>query len=138
MGLFTTQPREETTGQRVQEVGGILRRYLKLLIEDARLTAAEKLTILFSTVSLFALVVIVGVVALVFVSIGIGHLLAETIAPVMAYLYIAGFYILVLIAMIVFKRQLFIDPICRFVTRLIVEPPKPQTERRKTEIDEKR
>ncbi len=125
MGFFrTNRPNGESTGEQIKETGTILWRYLRLTAEDLRLTAAEKLTVLFSTVTFFALVLITGTVALVFVSIGIGHWLAATVAPLMAYLYIAIFYVLILAVLIIFKRQLLIDPICRFVTRLIVEAPK--------------
>lgn len=127
MGLFSffTDSRKESMGSQMQRTSEILMRYLRLTIEDLRLTAAEKLTILFSTVTYFVLLLIVGTVALVFVSIGIGHWLAATVAPLMAYLYIAAFYAVVIVLLIIFKRQLIIDPICRFVTRLFVEPPKP-------------
>lgn len=128
MGLFSKRPERESTGAQVRRTSAILMRYLRLTVEDLRLTAAEKLTVLFSTVTYFALLLIVGTVALVFVSIGLGHWLAATVAPLMAYLYIALFYVLVLVALVVFKRQLLIDPICRFVTRLIVEPPCPEND----------
>lgn len=108
-----------------QVLGASLLRYLRLLIEDARLAAAEKLTVLLSAVAFFGLLIIVGVVALVFISIGIGQFLTATVAPVWAYTYIAGFYVLVFIALLVFRRALFVDPIARFITRLIVEAPQP-------------
>lgn len=127
MGLFSPRLQEDSTGQKVRETTGLIRRYFKLLFEDFRLTAAEKLTILFSAVTFIALLLIVGTVALVFISIGVGHWLAATVAPLMAYLYIAGFYVLLLLVLIIFKRQLLVDPICRFVTRLIVEPPKSES-----------
>lgn len=113
-----------STDRGISNTAAILIKYFKLLLEDARLTAAEKLTVLFSTVTFYALLLVVGTVALVFISIGIGHWLAATVAPELAYLFIAAFYVVVLIVLIVFKRQLLIDPICRFITRLIVEPPK--------------
>ncbi len=138
MGLFPFQKAGESTGEKVRRSSAILMRYLRLTVEDVCLTAAEKLTVIFSTVTFFALVLILGTVALVFVSIGIGHWLAATVAPLMAYLYIAIFYVVVLLALILFRRQILVDPICRFVTRLIVEPPKaepskPATENEKAE-----
>lgn len=133
MGLFPFQKAGESTGEKVRRSSAILMRYLRLTVEDVRLTAAEKLTVLFSTVTFFALVLILGTVALVFVSIGIGHWLAATVAPLMAYLYIAIFYVVVLLALILFRRQILVDPICRFVTRLIVEPPKAEPSKPATE-----
>lgn len=104
-----------------------LMRFLRLYIEDTRLNIAEKLTLLFSAVAFFALVIILGVVALVFISIGVGHLLASTIAPVWAYIYIAAFYVLLFILLIIFRKALLEDPIARFISRLIVKEPEPET-----------
>ncbi len=116
---------DSTKQSLTQVLSSSVLRYLRLLIEDARLATAEKLTMLLSAVAFFALLVIVGVVALVFISIGIGQFLTATVAPVWAYTYIAGFYVLVFLALIIFRRALFVDPIARFISRLIVEAPKP-------------
>jgi hypothetical protein len=99
-------------------------RYFKGNIDNARLTAAEKLTILLSAVAFYAVAIVVGMVALIFASIGIGHLLASTIAPHLAYIYIALFYILLFAILFALRKTLFLNPISRFVTRLLVKPPK--------------
>jgi hypothetical protein len=99
-------------------------RFLKGNIDSARLSAAEKLTILLSAVAFYAIVIMVAMVALIFISIGVGHLLATTIAPQLAYIYIALFYIVLLAILFAFRKALFLNPISRFVTRLLVKPPK--------------
>lgn len=104
-------------------------RYLRLAIEDARLGASEKLTILLSTLAFYGMGAALGLLVLVFVSIGVGHLLADTIAPKMAYIYVACFYVLLFVLMVLFRRQIFINPIARLITRLFVAPPQdPETE----------
>jgi CBS domain containing-hemolysin-like protein len=102
--------------------------FLKGTIDNVRLSAAEKLTILLSAVAFYAIVIVVALVALVFISIGIGHLLATTIAPQLAYIYIALFYIILLVVLFAFRKTIFLDPISRFVTRLLVKPPKTDAE----------
>lgn len=101
-----------------------LRRYVTLQLDYARLTTAEKLTILLSAIAFYATMLCVGTIVLIFLSVGVGHLLATTVARVPAYLYVAAFYLVVFILLIVFRRKIFIDPICRFITRLFVNPPK--------------
>lgn len=64
-----------------------------------------------------------GIVCLVFVSIGIGHLLATSIAPHLAYLIVAAFYLILFVTVIAMRRKLFVDPIARFMSRLLVEEP---------------
>lgn len=115
---------EKTVSGLKQLTSGVTR-YLKLRVEDARLTAAEKLTLLLTALTFYALMIIVGALALVFVSIGIGHMLSSTLThPMWAYIYIAGFYVVLFVLLVVFRQKLIFDPIARFVSRLIVEPPK--------------
>lgn len=102
----------------------LLRRYVTLKLDYARLTTAEKLTILLSSIAFYATVVCVGTIVLIFVSIGVGHLLATTVAHTAAYLYVAAFYLLLFILLLVFRRKIFVDPVCRFITKLFVNPPK--------------
>lgn len=94
-----------------------------LHIENARLKVTEKLTILLASMAFYAVAMVMGLVCVVFVSIGLGHLLATTIAPHWAYLLIAVFYLIMFVLVFVLKRQLFFDPIARFMSRLLVEIP---------------
>lgn len=95
-----------------------------LQLDYARLSGAEKLTVLLSTILFGAMIIIFGTIMLVFISIGVGHLLAMTVAPYVAYLYVAGFYFLLFLCIIIFRRQLFTDPMARMVSRMFVKPPK--------------
>lgn len=110
-----------------------------LYFEKARLKTTEKITILLATVAYSAVIMALGLVCLVFVSIGIGHLLATTLAPHLAYLIIAAFYLIIFILAIVFRRQLFVDPIARFMSRLLVEKPEEirEAERKADEVERK-
>lgn len=109
----------ETLGQ----LFGGVKRLGTLYFEKARLKTTEKITILLATIAFTAVLMAVIMVCLVFISIGIGHLLATTIAPHWAYLFIAAFYVLLLVLVIAFRRPLFVDPISRFMSRLLVEEP---------------
>lgn len=98
-------------------------RYLQLELDYARLTAAEKLSVLLSTIALYSLIVILGVVTLLFISIGVGHLLASTIAPHMAYLIVSAFYLLLLVLLVIFRKELIFNPAARFISKLFVKAP---------------
>lgn len=107
-----------------QDLMTSVKRLVSLNLDYARLTVAEKMTILLSTIAFFALVAIVGTLVLIFVSIGIGHLLATTTdARAMAYLYVAAFYLVLFILLFIFRRQLFINPTARFISKLFCKPP---------------
>ena len=103
-----------------------LRRLITMNIDYARLTAAEKTSVLLSAVAFYAVLLIVGSMVLLFLSFGIGHMLAETVAPIAAFLYVAAFYVVLFAVLFFMRRKLFIDPITRFVTRLFVKPPQNQ------------
>ena len=112
--------------QQANNVQGLIDNFKKLLalnLDYARLTAAEKLTILLSTIAFYSMVCILGTLVLIFVSLGVGHLLATTVARVAAYLYVAGFYMVLFILLFVFRKKIFIDPTARFISKLFVKPP---------------
>lgn len=102
---------------------GRVKKLGNLYIESLRLKSTEKITIILAAVAFYAVAMALGLVCLVFISIGIGHLLATTTAPHLAYLIIAVFYLILLILTIVWRRQIFIDPIARFISRVLVEMP---------------
>lgn len=98
-------------------------RYIRLLIEDTRLNVAEKLTLLCSGVAVSAVLAILCTVAMVFISIGVALLLAQSTGTLWAFIIVAAFYVVLILLVIVFKRQIFTDPIARFISSLIVTPP---------------
>ncbi len=111
--------------------GGIYRvvvQYLRLLLEDARLSAAEKMTRLFAGVALAAILLIFGTMIILFISFAVSMLLAEFISELGAFLLVAAFYVIALIIIILCRRVLIEDPIARFVSKLILTPEKPQND----------
>lgn len=114
---------EQSQSGNIKRLYTIAWRFITLQLDYVRLTAAEKLTVLLSTIAFFALVVIIGMITLVFISIGIGHWLAVTIAPYTAYLLVSAFYILLLVALIVFRKQLIFNPAARFISKLFLKVP---------------
>ena len=98
-----------------------VKRLVQLYLESAKLKTTEKITVLLSSIAFIGVIIALGLVCLVFISIGIGHILATTIAPHLAYLIVAAFYLVLFALTIALKRQIFIDPISRFMSRLLVE-----------------
>ncbi len=97
-----------------------------LYIDNAKLTTAEKLTMLFSGIALAVGVMFLGLVAMIFIAIGIASLLESYIAPFWSYFIIAGIFI-VAIAVIYFCRaQIIENPIARFISKIFLTPPTKQ------------
>ncbi len=107
-----------------------VKRLAMLYLESARLKTTEKISVLLSSIAYVSIIGALGLVCLVFISIGIGHVLATTIAPHLAYLIVAAFYFLLFGLAIAFKQRLFFDPISRFMSRLLVEEPEDERDRR--------
>lgn len=101
-----------------------VRSYISLLIEDAKLNAAEKLTRLLSAIALCSLLTILTTVILVFVSIAAGVALAAVIKPLWAFVAVASLYILIMVLLICYRTRLLVDPIARFISRLLLDAPK--------------
>lgn len=101
---------------------------LGLQVENLRLKTTEKITVLLSAIAFYAVAMAIGLVCLIFVSIALGKLLATQLAPYAAYLVIAGVYLLAFIFICALRRQIFIDPIARFMSRLLVELPEEERE----------
>lgn len=115
-----TQP---TTSHTILSAFGRVKRISSLFIERLRLKSAEKTTIILAAVAFYAVAMALGLICLVFISLGIGHLLATTAAPHIAYLIIAAFYMVLLIMVFALRKRIFIDPIARFISRVLVEMP---------------
>lgn len=99
------------------------RRLFSLKVEDARLMLAVKLTRLLGAVICLFVGFMLFLCLLGFIAAAIGHQLCEAMSPVWAYLIIAAFYLVLLVVIVLAKKYLIINPIARFMSRLIVEHP---------------
>jgi len=116
------EPNEKSNS--IQAVFDSLKRLISLQLGYARLTAAEKCTVLLSATAFYSIAVILATLVLIFISVGIGHLLAGTWVGQFAYLFVAGLYAVLLVLLIVFRKRLIVNPVARFMSKLFVEPPK--------------
>lgn len=100
------------------------RRLLRLRCDSMRLALAEKLTRLMSVIALFIIGLILGVCVLAFLTLGIGRVLSAHLADYWSFLIMAGFYLLLIVVLVALRKPLLVNPLSRFLTSLIVEPPK--------------
>lgn len=100
------------------------RNYVRLLVEDTKLSVVEKLTRLLAAIAMCSLLTILITAALVFISIAAGLALSTIIPPLWAFIIVAGFYIIVMVLLICFRTKLLVNPIARFISRLILDAPK--------------
>lgn len=98
-----------------------LREYLDLKIEYTKLTAAEKLSILFATFVMIMVCLVFGVVILFYLTLAAANWIGESLGMPLAYSIMVGFYILLLVLTVVFKRALIFNPISRIISKLILK-----------------
>ena len=96
------------------------RSYLELNIEYAKLTGAEKVTLLLTAAATVSIIAVLGILIFFFFSIACVHWLGDLVSVAMAYTIVAGVYVALLIVALVCRRRLIINPIAKFITRLFL------------------
>lgn len=93
---------------------------IKLYWANTKLTVAEKAARLMATIALCAIVFVLGVLAFFFLSIALVYWIASGTGTEWAYLIMGGFYLLLIIVFVLFKKQLIANPICKFISQLLL------------------
>lgn len=98
------------------------KKYLKLQKEYTTLEVAEKVSKLISAFIVLLVLVILGMVALFYLSFAVVYILEPLVGGLMAsFSIIAGLHILVFLIVILFRKQLIINPIVNFVAGLFLD-----------------
>lgn len=131
VGVSDTNPSIKTTysvtsDNKKNAIFDVVKKLASLYIDNVRLTSAEKLTIFLSGVALFSIVIILAMIAMIFIAIGLASMLEEYIAPFWSYFIIAAVILLIIGLLFLLKTPLFVNPIARFISKLLLTPPKKQ------------
>lgn len=100
-----------------------LRKLFNLEVDNAKMLLTEKLTVLVARITVCAVTFVVGTCTLIFASIGVADILLENLPARWTYLIVAGFYALLMVLLLVFRRRVFVNPVARFMSRVILDPP---------------
>lgn len=111
---------EQQSGNAYQRLAEQLKQYVALSIDNAKMGLADKLIVLLSTIALSLIVFALLTIAILFFTVAMAHLLAEIIPLVWAYGAMCGFNLLLVIVIIMFRKQFIINPISRLISRLIL------------------
>lgn len=91
--------------------------FLSLKYRYAKLTMVEKLSVTVSMILILMIVAFLGTVCIYLMSVAAITYLCYLIGPVWGYMAMGGFYMLLAIVVVVFRKSLVINPVTRFVTR---------------------
>lgn len=95
--------------------------WAKLEIEYLKLTAAEKLIMLSSALILGALVMVLLLPVFLMLMFALAQVFADMMPVAVAYVVVAGIVLLFLAIMFVFRKTLVINPIAKFISKLLLE-----------------
>ena len=114
---------DDTSTENLRKLLDECKAYLTLQKRYVQLETTEKLTILLSTLLWVTLAVVLGLVALFYLSFALVYLLAPWVGGISAgFGLVAGFHLLLLVLLCAFRRQLIVRPITRFLARLLLTP----------------
>lgn len=99
------------------------RKHFSLEWDYAKLTAVEKMAILLSSIAFVAVVIIVATFVLHHIIAALIGVLASALGCAWgAHLIAAGLLVVLLLVVFAFKRQLIVDPVARFISKLFLKP----------------
>ncbi|MBD5336280.1 MAG: hypothetical protein HDR95_03085 [Bacteroides sp.] len=105
---------------KIKEVVQDSKDWVNLQVEYAKLTAAEKITILGGAVALVTICLLISVVILFVLTQCLVDAFELIMSPVLACLSVSGILLLLMLVFIVFKKPLIMNPIAKFLTKLFL------------------
>jgi hypothetical protein len=112
---------EEKDNQSVHRLVSELKTYVNLQKEYAKLEIAEKLTIIFSAMMTALMLILLGMVVLFYLSISLAGVMAPYVGGIAgSYAIIAGFVLLLIIILLVFRKKIILNPIARFLGKIFM------------------
>jgi hypothetical protein len=103
-------------------VSGIKKLYT-LEVDTLKLTLTEKLSLILGAAALYLVAIIIVMILLVGIYVGLCFWLIKIMPLHWALIILSAGYLVILGLVFAFKKQLFFNPIARFLSKLIIEHP---------------
>ena len=124
--MFANDKSIETLGQLFEEC----KKYILLQKEYMRLELVEKLTVLSSTCIMVVIAIILGMMALFYLSFSVAYILAPHVGGLtVSFAIITAFFLLLLAVVYVFRKQLIVRPLVRFMANLFMSSEETDTDK---------
>lgn len=95
--------------------------WAKLEIEYLKLTAAEKLIVIMSMMVVGGICLLLLLPAILMFLFALAQVFIPLMPVAVAYITVGGILILILALIIILRRPLILNPVARFITRLLLE-----------------
>ena len=96
-------------------------KWAKLEIEYLKLTAAEKVIVLVSMLVIGAVFLLLLLPALLMFMFALAQVFVDFMPVAVAYVCVGGIVLLILGIMIIFRKQLLINPVAKFISKVLLE-----------------
>ncbi len=108
--------------ENIQQLFIEFKKYLELQKQYTKLEITEKLTALLSTLILVLMVIIVGMVALFYLSFTIAYMLTPYVGSVtMSFGIITCFHLLLVVLLVSFRKAIIINPMLKFIAGIFLD-----------------
>ncbi|MDE6272825.1 MAG: phage holin family protein [Muribaculaceae bacterium] len=97
------------------------KRWIELEIEYAKLTAAEKTTVLLSTLIFGAVCLLLGIVVLILLAFALENVFESFLSPALSFLCVAGSLLILILLLFFLRKPLLENPISRLISKLILD-----------------
>lgn len=95
--------------------------WLQLEVEYAKLSIAEKLTILMTSLIIGFVCLLLSMVVLILLAFSLAEVFKLMMCPSLAYLSTAGAIVVLLLIVFLLRKPLLLNPIARMITRVFFE-----------------
>lgn len=103
-----------------KDLVGQSKEWLRLEVEYYKLTAAEKFTVLMSSLIIGAICMFVGVICLVLFAFALVEVFKLFLSPALSFVCVGGIFLLLVVVLFLLRKPLLLNPIAKFITRLII------------------
>lgn len=114
--MFSNDQNIETIGQLVDT----LKHYVGLQKEYVKLGAIEKTVMILTSIAMVAILGLLLVFILIFLSFAAAFALGPIVGQVAAFVIIAAVYVIVLLFFLIFRKQWIEKPLVRFLANLLL------------------
>ena len=124
---------DRKVNEEIKAVGHDLKEWLTLELEYMKLTAAEKVSVLVSTLILVIVLFIVFMVVLIVFAFALVDLFNLFMPHALACVTVGGILLLLIGALYLLRNALVVNPITRLITKLFLTPKKNEKQQAKSE-----
>ncbi|MCH5232936.1 MAG: phage holin family protein [Muribaculaceae bacterium] len=103
--------------------------WAKLEVEYLKLTAAEKIIILLSMSVIGVVILLLLLPALLMFLFALAQVFIDFMPVAVAYVTVGGIVLLLLGLLIIFRKQLVINPVAKFISKVLLDHPEKKSEK---------